>query len=250
MTDKDLKILKALMFGKVAADDIYARFVVTHADLSSLITSNLIAFDGSYYRLTVYGREKIPKQTIQSNKPATLTLKQIESSFTKYEVPEFKGEKNVSETKKLMLGILEYIEQNPNCEGSDLTKAGFIKASARLAPYIAKGGILVKGKRGSGHKPKYCLAEGMTANDVYTKSAAEINKMQAKSVNEIKVYPELSQPIIGRTEIVKHTQIENDDEETVIAYDSHKRLSIDSIELTPKQTSELLIFIHDLGLVN
>lgn len=40
------------------------------------------------------------------------------------------------------------------------------------------------------------------------------------------------------------------DEETVIAYDSHKRLSIDSIELTPKQTSELLIFIHDLGLVN
>lgn len=246
LCENELKILKALMFGKISAANFYARFE-SHAVRISLLSKKWIGFDGSWYFLTINGRAAIPKEQVGGIKPETIsaiTHATIKSDSKPLVIDQLLVTNEKEQNKSKTLKVLEFIEAHPNCSGGFIyEQIGVLSPSNFIKPYVDKGQVVVTGNTGRGARPQYRLADGLTVKDFYKKSIPTTPKITQKA--------EPAKPVI---EEVKQDDsdinFEYENEKTVISYDSFKRLSIDGYELTPKQTSELLIFVHELGLVN
>jgi hypothetical protein len=256
LNDAELRILQALICGKIRTDVFNDRFnLFGHAVSAGLIAKKLISFDGSYYQLTINGREAIPKETTKAAKVETMRVSDIESSLVKYEIKPFSRPKPVNKKPKT-LQVLEFIEANPNCNGGFIGDSlGIERPINFIKSYIDKEQVVVTGKTGRGCRPQYRLAKDITVKSIYKKGFVKetlpAEKEPAAPIKNEVAEQEIANHFVDIKKMVEPSLDKNADDEyeTVIAYDSWKRLSIDGYELTQKQTSELLIFVHELGLV-
>lgn len=272
LTNIELKILTALVSGRLSAAIVNTRFESNQTEVANLLLKKLIRFDGSYYAIALDGRSAIRKGATVISTPATIGLKDAKAMIEKTEISEpLVSEKTIE--KSHVLRALEYIEAHPNCKSTDLTKAGIKQGTTLIRKFILVGQVLVIGKTGMGHRPAYRLADGLTAQDIYRGQADKVLALQEKKykgsifearavqkeINELReASVDVNANSLAASLKMDAEDIENDikdarfdiqDIEPVIAYDSHKRLAIDEMVLTQKQTTELLAFVQELGLV-
>lgn len=246
-SEHELKILKALMFGKISAANFNERFE-NDAVRISLLSKKWIGFDGSWYCLTINGRAAIPKEQVGGIKPQTIsasthaTIKLDRKPLT---IDQVLVASPALKTKSKTLQVLEFIEANPNCNGGFIGDSlnierpiNFIKA------YIDKKQVLVIGNSGRGTRPQYRLADGLKLKDFY------FYKKRISSESKITQKADPKPVIKEVQQEIPEVKFEYENDEALITYDNLNRISIDGHQLTAKKTSALLKFVHELGLVN
>jgi hypothetical protein len=156
LTGVKAQMLQALRAGNLSAAEIGERWPSGHSNNMSLLVGMGYAepVNETEYRITALGRDNCPNRN-------PLLNQLIEDK------PKMEAKSNIVEKpKSKVLQILEYIEQHPNCLGSEPNKAlGLTGIDGFLYSYMNKGLVT---KKGTGRESRYKLADSLTAIDVLT----------------------------------------------------------------------------------